>query len=114
MNNNKLKSALEKLPELYSTDGKRGDMPAAYVFTPDAGATWVIWEYSQEDGMGFGLCDLGLGFPELGYVSAHELDELRGKFGLPVEVDSSVKSRFDGYNRAGVEVPDYLKEKANG
>jgi len=112
MNNTKLKKALEKLPELYSTDGKRGDMPATYVFTPDAAATWVIWEYSQEEGLGYGLCDLGMGYPEIGYVSAEELDNLRGKFGLPVEVDSSVKSRFDGYQRAGVEVPDYLKEKA--
>ena len=111
MYNNNLKKALEKLPDLYSTDGKRGDMPATYVFIPDGVATWVIWEYSKEEGMGFGLCDLGLGFPELGYVVAEELDELRGKFGLPVEVDSTVTSRFDGYKRARIDVPNYLKEK---
>ena len=39
--------------------------------------------------MGFGLCDLGLGFPELGCVSLEELRCLRGKLGLPVERDFS-------------------------
>ncbi len=35
----------------------------------------------------FGLCDLGLGSPELGYVSIAELTALRGTLGLPVERD---------------------------
>ncbi len=35
----------------------------------------------------FGLCDLGLGFPELGYVSLGELSRLRGPMGLTVERD---------------------------
>ena len=33
------------------------------------------------------MCDLGLGFPELGSVSVAELNQLRGTFGLPVEMD---------------------------
>jgi hypothetical protein len=33
------------------------------------------------------LCDLGLGFPELGYVSLAEITALRGPLGLPVERD---------------------------
>ncbi|MCP4238893.1 MAG: DUF2958 domain-containing protein [Aestuariibacter sp.] len=35
----------------------------------------------------FGLCDLGLGFPELGSVRLSEIEEVRGPFGLPVERD---------------------------
>ena len=35
----------------------------------------------------FGLCDLGVGFPELGYVSLAELERLRGIMGLKVERD---------------------------
>ena len=35
----------------------------------------------------FGLCDLGVGFPELGYVSFSELSRLRGPMGLAVECD---------------------------
>jgi Protein of unknown function (DUF2958) len=38
-------------------------------------------------GSHFGLCDLGAGFPELGYVSPPELASLRGQLGLPVERD---------------------------
>jgi hypothetical protein len=33
------------------------------------------------------LCDLGLGFPELGYVSLRELQSVRGGLGLTVERD---------------------------
>ena len=34
-----------------------------------------------------GLCDQGLGAPELGYVRLSELEALRGGLGLPVERD---------------------------
>jgi hypothetical protein len=37
--------------------------------------------------LAFGLCDLGLGCPELGYVSLTELRSVRGKLGLPIECD---------------------------
>jgi len=59
------------------------------LFTPDAGCTWLISEWHEEAGevLLFGLCDLGMGFPELGYVSLHELMSIRGKLGLPVERD---------------------------
>ena len=40
----------------------------------------------------FGLCDLGMGFPELGYVSLSELKEVRGPFGLGVERDRSFRA----------------------
>jgi|TARA_R100000315_G_scaffold62508_1_gene44619 hypothetical protein len=57
-------------------------------FTPDAGATWWISERDPTDpDRLFGLCDLGLGFPELGYVSLNELRQLRGPLNLPIERD---------------------------
>lgn len=46
---------------------------------------------SAED-LAFGLCDLGLGFPELGYVRTCELAELRGPMRLPVERDQHFES----------------------
>lgn len=62
--------------------------PVLKVFTPDAGATWLLTEIDPDDETrAFGLCDLGLGMPELGWVSLTELAELRGPFGLPVERD---------------------------
>jgi hypothetical protein len=40
------------------------------------------------DDIAFGLCDLGLGMPELGFVSMHELRDLSGPLGLPIERDA--------------------------
>lgn len=58
------------------------------LFTPDAGATWLLTELDPADpDLAFGLCDLGLGCPELGYVHITELESLRGPMGLPVERD---------------------------
>ena len=62
--------------------------PVVKIFTPDAGATWLLTEIEPDDeDIAFGLCDLGLGFPELGSVRISELEALRGNFGLPVERD---------------------------
>jgi len=74
-------------------------VPVVKLFTPDGAATWLLTALELDtDGEGgeralaptgraFGLCDLGMGFPELGYVSIDELMELRGAMGLPVERD---------------------------
>lgn len=63
-------------------------LPVVKLFTPDAGATWLLTELDpDEPDIAFGLCDLGLGFPELGNVSIAELEQVRGAFGLPVERD---------------------------
>jgi hypothetical protein len=46
-----------------------------------------MWQFNPDGGLAFGLCDLGMGCPELGYVSVMELQSVRGKLGLPVERD---------------------------
>ena len=62
--------------------------PVVKLFTPDAGCTWLLTEIDPEDpDIAFGLCDLGMGFPELGSVSLTELASVRGAMGLPVERD---------------------------
>lgn len=62
--------------------------PAVKLFTPDANATWLLTELDPGDpDLAFGLCDLGLGCPEIGYVRLSELSEIRGPLGLPVERD---------------------------
>ena len=62
--------------------------PVLKLFTPDAGATWLLTEIDPDDhDHAFGLCDLGLGFPELGWVSLAEIATVRGRLGLPVERD---------------------------
>ena len=40
-------------------------------------ATWLLTEM-DENNICFGLCDLGLGFPELGSVALSELENFRG------------------------------------
>ena len=62
--------------------------PVVKFFTPDGGATWLLTELDpSEPDRAFGLCDLGLGCPELGYVSLAELAAVRGRLGLPIERD---------------------------
>lgn len=41
--------------------------PVVKLFTPDANCTWLISEIHHLD-TAFGLCDLGMGFAELGCV----------------------------------------------
>lgn len=62
--------------------------PVVKLFFPVGAATWLLTEMDprQPDIM-FGLCDLGLGFPELGYVSLKELESIVGPFGLKIERD---------------------------
>ena len=62
--------------------------PIVKLFTPDAAATWLLSEIDPADpDRAFGLCDAGLGSPELGFVSLAALADLRGRLGLPVERD---------------------------
>lgn len=60
--------------------------PVVKWFTPDANCTWLVTELVDND-TAFGLCDLGLGSPELGYISLEEIQSLRGIMGLSVESD---------------------------
>ncbi|TAJ81855.1 DUF2958 domain-containing protein [Reyranella sp.] len=71
-----------------ASHGAKDFQPVVKLFTPWAGATWLLSELNPEDqDIAFGLCDLGLGTPELGYVSLAELRNLRGRGGLTVERD---------------------------
>ncbi|MBT7188507.1 DUF2958 domain-containing protein [Candidatus Bathyarchaeota archaeon] len=69
-----------------SEDEKTGVALVKY-FTPDGSASWYLSEYYPEDDVFYGYCDLGTGFPELGYVSRKELRDNVGKMGLPIERD---------------------------
>lgn len=63
-------------------------LPVVKLFTPDAGCTWLLTEIDPDDtDIAFGLCDLGMGYPELGNVSLSELASVRGGLNLPVERD---------------------------
>jgi hypothetical protein len=65
-----------------------GHKPVVKLFCPWGRAKWLISEIVEE-GPGrtlmFGLCDLGMGEPELGYVVLEELTALKGPWGLKIE-----------------------------
>jgi hypothetical protein len=52
--------------------------PVVKLFTADGNATCLLTEINPDIDLAFGLCALGLGEPELGYVSLAELTLVRG------------------------------------
>jgi hypothetical protein len=67
--------------------------PVVKLFMPDGAATWLLATIDLEDpDILWGLCDLGLGFPELGSVRLSEITVVRGALGLPVERDRHFKA----------------------
>lgn len=77
-------------------------LPVLKLFTPDAGATWLLTEIDpDEPSVAFGLCDLGMGFPELGRVCLAELNEVRGLMQRPIEQDRKFRAtqRLSAYAR---------------
>ena len=49
--------------------------PVVKLFTPDGGCTWLLTEIDPDDpDIAFGLCDLGMGCPELDSVSLSEIE----------------------------------------
>ena len=70
------------------TDDEIDFLPVVKLFTPDAGATWLLTEIDpDEPDLASGLCGLGLGLPELDTDRLSELASVRGRLGLPVERD---------------------------
>ena len=79
------KEIKRRLPPLGSQEDK-GLEARAHVkfFTPDGGWTWYATEFDGEE-MFFGLV---AGFEkELGYFRLSELEQVRGRLGLPIERD---------------------------
>lgn len=67
--------------------------PVVKLFTPDAGCAWLLTKLDPSDeDIAFGLCDVGLGFPEFGPVRMSEIEAVRGRLGLPVERDLFFKA----------------------
>jgi Protein of unknown function (DUF2958) len=89
--------------------------PVVKLFTPDAQCTWLLTELGLDD-IAFGLCDLGMGTPELGFVCMHELRDFRGPLGLPIERDfhfdadktlSAYANEARAHGRLATEAPDF-------
>ena len=58
--------------------------------------TWLLTSLDHESMNAFGLCDLGHGTPELGYINLYELFAVKfAPFGLGVERDRHFKADRD-------------------
>lgn len=83
-------SLLRQIPPLYATDGVPFGEKTIYLsYFAGGRARWLIAEIDPQEWLAFGLCDLGMGFPEWGYVSIYELAELEvfTPQGLPLYVE---------------------------
>lgn len=80
-------------------------VPVLKMFNPCGAATWL---FSEMDGdQLFGLCDLGMGTPELGYASLSEMMAIKLPFGLKIERDL----HFDARGKTLAEFADEAREK---
>ena len=69
-------------------------LPVLKLFSPCGPATWLFTELDPDTGDHlFGLCDLGFGFPELGYASLAEISAVRLPSGLAIERDLWFRAR---------------------
>ena len=79
--------------------------PVVKFFAPVGSATWLITEMdiADEDTL-YGLCDLGMGSPELGYVSLKELKMqlfMGGALGIERDLNFTANRTIsDYYNQA--------------
>jgi hypothetical protein len=75
--------------QIVQNEAGRSDLdfkPVVKLFTPDAQRTWLFTELGNDD-IACGLCDLGLGCPEIGFVCMRELREARGPLDLSIGRD---------------------------
>lgn len=75
-------------------DGNTHDFePVLKLFNPTGAATWLFTELDEDGDRLFGLCDLGMGEPEMGYASLSEIASIKTRFGLGIERDLHFKAK---------------------
>ncbi|MEV5031007.1 DUF2958 domain-containing protein [Sphingobium sp. LMC3-1-1.1] len=75
----------EEQQPLKGTRNEQDYKPVVKLFAPAGAMTWLITE-CNDDGLAFGLADLGFAAPEMGYISLPEIFSVRIG-GLYVEQD---------------------------
>mgnify|MGYP001562166529 CR=1 FL=1 len=80
-----IRTKLEANAHKTEISGNDDHRPVVKLFNPAGAATWLLTEI--EGDIAFGLCDLGMGSPELGSVSITELEAVKGPLGLGIERD---------------------------
>ena len=67
-------------------------VPLVKLSNPVGPATWLVTEMDGDGDSLFGLADLGMGCPELGWFSRREIEALRLPLGLKIERDLHFRS----------------------
>tara|TARA_R110000868_G_scaffold363120_2_gene625381 strand:- start:7468 stop:7866 length:399 start_codon:yes stop_codon:yes gene_type:complete len=68
-------------------------VPVVRFFNPVGAATWLATEL-DEDGLLFGVADLGFGCPEIGSFALEELESIWLPFGLGIERDILFNGKY--------------------
>ena len=99
--------------DVKGTSAERDFRPVVKLFYPAGAATWLLTEIDpDEHDIAWGLCDLGMGFPEFGTVSLAELESFRGKAGLRIERDLyfTAKAPISRYIEASMEAGTIVED----
>ena len=74
---------------------EKDHFPVVKIFLPGTNCTWLLTEIDPEEPtIAFGLCDLGMGFPELGNVSLEELENTVVRGIYRVERDHTFAAKY--------------------
>ncbi len=70
--------------------------PVVRLYIPGTSCSWLLSELipSEQPDIAFGLCDLGMGFPELGSVSLDELEAVGKGRPFGVRRDDSFEAEY--------------------
>jgi hypothetical protein len=68
-------SLIRTIPPLYATEAVPLEDKVLHAHYFVGGCDWYIAELDPETGDAFAHCDLGMGFPEWGYINLRELEE---------------------------------------
>lgn len=84
----------EVMAKLIHNNSKRDQdhPPVVKLFLPGTNCVWLFSEIERDGDTLFGLCDLGMGEPELGYASFSEMTSIRTTFGTVIERDLNFKT----------------------
>ena len=78
------------MQEIRGTANEPDFLPVVKLFMPECGFVWLLTELDPEQpDIAFGLCDLGMGCPELGSVSLAEIELAVAVSGLVVHGDAT-------------------------
>lgn len=77
-------------------DRDKDHPPVVRLYMSNTSCTWLISEiYGDGTDYAFGLCDLGMGFPELGYCYLSEILDAENRFrGMKLFCDNEFRSNY--------------------